>query len=76
MTEEAGAKLVQKPIPMDKLLQLHGRTHLELLAANEQLEGARSVIDSLSKQLKATQENLGTAERELAAIKSSATQAP
>ena len=68
--EDAGAKLVQQPIPMGKLLQLHGKTHLELLAANEQLERARSAIDALSQQLKATQENLGNAERELAALKS------
>jgi hypothetical protein len=52
-------KLVQRSIPIDRLMQEYGRVCLQLKFTEGELENARTAIESLQKALEAKQENNG-----------------
>jgi hypothetical protein len=52
-------KLVQRTIPLDRLMQEYGRVCLQLKFTEGELENARTAIESLQKALEAKQENNG-----------------
>ena len=62
MTEPT--KLVQRSIPLDRIMQEHGRVCLQLKFTENELENARVAIESLQKALTETQEKLASYERQ------------
>jgi hypothetical protein len=54
-------KLVQRSIPIDRLMQEYGRVCLQLKFTEGELENARTAIESLQKALSESQENLSIA---------------
>jgi hypothetical protein len=66
MEKPAGPQLVSQQIPLEKLLQQYGKTHLQLTVTDEQLGQARQIIEILQKQCAQQADKLIEAQKELA----------
>ena len=49
--QESKAQIVQKQIPVEKLLMQYGKSQIQLVAAEEELNQARAIIQSLQTQV-------------------------
>ena len=56
--QESKAQIVQKQIPGEKLLMQYGKSQIQLVAAEEELNQARSIIQVLQTQIHQLREQL------------------
>lgn len=58
--QESKTQIVQKQIPVEKLLMHFGKSQIQLLAVEEELNQARSIIQGLQNQVNQFRKELGT----------------
>lgn len=72
--QESKAQIVQKQIPINILLMHYGKSQIQLVAAEEELNQARAIIESLQKTAIALRAEMQKQTEELQALKAAASE--